>query len=226
MRQKIVVLILMLAASAFIAIAAVSIGRSLRIRKHGLLTEGTIVEVIHNARGIDQYKVTFTTAGGNQITGTARSLQHASEGDKVNIWYDQKAPEKIDFGNTIKYDLRGAIVGGFLFIFGLYYFTRYSVSESSDKKLVRSGRKISADFVSVGRNERYRMGDNNPWVIKCKWTDSRNNQEYQFASKDYTIDPGPYLEGRYHIDIYIDPADPARYFMDTSFMPEGDNNKG
>jgi hypothetical protein len=89
--------------------------------------------------------------------------------------------------------------------------------------LSRSGMKIAVQFVSVDRNDRYMMGDKNPWLIKCKWVDNRNNQEYYFVSKDYTIDPVPYLNGRYHIDVFIDPADPGKYYMDTSFMPKGDN---
>ena len=81
--------------------------------------------------------------------------------------------------------------------------------------------KIEAEFVSVDRNERYGMGNKDPWVIKCKWTDPKTNKTYFFVSKDYTIDPVPYLDGRYHLNVYIDPADPAKYFMDTSFMPKG-----
>jgi hypothetical protein len=70
------------------------------------------------------------------------------------------------------------------------------------------------------------MGDKNPWVIKCKWIDDSNNKEYYFLSKDYTIDPAPYLSGRYHIDVFIDPADPGKYYMDTYFMPKGNNTIG
>ena len=70
------------------------------------------------------------------------------------------------------------------------------------------------------------MGDNNPWVIKCRWTDNMNNQEYYFVSKDYMIDPVPYLNGRYPIDVFIDPSDPGKYYMDTSFMPKGNNTIG
>jgi hypothetical protein len=86
--------------------------------------------------------------------------------------------------------------------------------------------KIATEFVSVNRNEKHRMGNKNPWVIKCKWTDSRNNKEYYFYSKDYIIDPAPYLGRRYHIDLYIDPDDPGKYYMDTSFMPKGNNSIG
>jgi hypothetical protein len=86
--------------------------------------------------------------------------------------------------------------------------------------------KISAELVSAGRNERYNMGANNPWVIKCRWTDERNNKEYSYVSKDYTIDPAPFLNNRSHVDVFIDTSDPGKYYMDTSFMPKGNNTMG
>jgi len=142
------------------------------------------------------------------------------------IWYDPASPEKIDFGDTIGYNMRGVIAGGLLFIFGLYYFIRYSFRDKANKRLITFGKKIAAEFVSVDRDERFRMGENNPWVIKCKWIDNRNNREYFFISKTYTIDPAPYLNGRFHIDVFIDPADQGKYYMDTSFMPKGNNTIG
>lgn len=39
-------------------------------------------------------------------------------------------------------------------------------------------------------------------------------------------DPVPYLNGRYPIDVFIDPSDPGKYYMDTSFMPKGNNTIG
>jgi hypothetical protein len=70
------------------------------------------------------------------------------------------------------------------------------------------------------------MGDNNPCRIKCRWADIRDNKEYYFVSKNYTIDPLPYLDGKTYINIFIDPADPGKYYMDTSFMPKGNNTIG
>ena len=52
------------------------------------------------------------------------------------IYYDPASPAKIDFGDTIGYNMRGVIAGGLLFIFGLYYFIRYSFRDKANKRLI------------------------------------------------------------------------------------------
>jgi hypothetical protein len=228
MKKKIAVLVLMLAAAVFLLVFLSLVNKSVKIRKLGVTTEGSVLQSFSTSthHGLHNVTVSFNTPDGRQVTGTASTLRSFYSGDKVKIWYDPASPQKIDFGDTIGYNMRGVIVGGFLFIFGLFFFIRFSLSDSANNRLIRSGQKIQAEFVSVDRDERFRAGDKNPWIIKCKWTDNSNNQEYFFVSKEYTIDPAPYLNGRYHIDVFIDPADPGKYFMDTSFMPKGNNTIG
>jgi hypothetical protein len=225
MKKKIVVLILILAGSLFLIIPLSSIIKSLKLRNHGVLTESTVVER-SGKKGLSMVTVSFTTSEGILVTAKAVKRQFISAGEKTRIWYDPAFPQKIDFGDTISYNMRGVIAGGILLITGLYYFIRYSSSDRANKKLITYGKKIAAEFVSVDRNEKYRMGDQNPWIIKCKWIENTNSKEYYFVSKDYLIDPAPYLNGRYHIDVFIDPVDPGKYYMDTSFMPKGNNTIG
>ena len=228
MKQKIGVLILMLAGAVLLSIFLLSVRRSVKIKKLGVTTESTVLQSFSTSKAGSLHSVTvsFNTPDGSQVTGTASTLKSFYTGDKVNIWYNPASPQKIDFGDTIRYNMRGVIVGGFLFLFGFYLFFRLIFRDTANNKLIRSGQKISAEFVSVDRNEKYMMGDKNPWIIKCKWIDNSNNKEYYFVSKDYTIDPAPFLNGRYHIDVFIDPADPGKYYMDTSFMPKGNNTMG
>jgi hypothetical protein len=227
MSKKIAVLILMVISSIFIVIASVSISRSLKIKKNGTLVTATVTESRSNSKGqLKRVTVTFTTPAGEEASATASTRQRLSAGDKVQVWYDPSSPQKIDFGDTVKYNMRGVVIGGLLFLFGLYYFIRFSIKDNEIKKLLVSGRKISAELISAGRNERYNMGENNPWIIKCRWKDESTDKEYDFVSKDYTIDPAPYLINMSHIDVYIDPSDPQRYYMDTSFMPRGNNTIG
>jgi hypothetical protein len=224
MNKKLPVLILMIAGAIFFAIAFAFINRSLGLQKHGVLTEGTVLDR-SSKKGLSTVTVSFDTPEGNQITAKASKRFLVVKDEKVKVYYDPANPQKIDFGDTVGYNMRGAIAGGLIFLFGLYYFIRFTLSDSSKAKLLKTGQKIAAEF-AVERNEKYRMGDNNPWVIKCKWLDSRNNQEYFFVSKDYTIDPAPYLNGRNSVDVFIDPSDPVKYYMDTSFMPKGNNTIG
>jgi hypothetical protein len=226
MKKKTPILILMLAAAIFLSIPLISINKSIKLRKNGVYTESTVVERSTSSKGLSKVTVSFITTDGKQVTAKATKRNYVSKGDKVMIYYDPASPQKIDFGDTIGYNMRGVYAGGFLFILGLYFFFRQLKADKLKKQLTQSGMKISAEFVSVSRNDKYRMGEKNPWVINCRWTDTRTNREYYFQSKDYTIDPGPYLEGKTHIETYIDPADPGKYFMDNSFMPEGDNTVG
>jgi hypothetical protein len=225
MKQKTAVLILMLVAAIFVIIPLISIIRSAKIKNHGVLVESTVTGV-SGKKGLHTVTVTFITTDGNQLTARASKRRYVSTGDKVMIRYDPASPQNIDFGDTTGYNMRGVIAGGLLFIFGLFYFIRYSFRDQATKKLISSGKKIAAGSVTVGRNEKYRMGDQNPWIIKCSWTDCSSDREYHFVSKDYTIDPVPYLSGRNSIDVFIDPLDPGRYHMDTSFMPKGNNTIG
>jgi hypothetical protein len=122
--------------------------------------------------------------------------------------------------------MRGVVIGGFMFLFLMYYFVKFTVADIKNKNLIKSGMKIAAEFVSIDRDDRIKIEGQNPWIIKCKWVDNRNNKQYYFVTKPYTIDPSPYISGRNLFDVYINPADPAKYFMDTSFMPKGDNTIG
>jgi hypothetical protein len=228
MKQKIPVIILMLVGCIVFAFTLPPVFKSVRLKNHGGYAESTVVASYRTSGKAGNYilTVSFDTPDGNTVTARANKSTRASEGDKVMVWYDKANPQVIDFGEGIRYNLRGAFFGGIFFFLGLYFLVRGISGDIKKKKLVRSGMKISAEFVSVYRNEKYRMGDKNPWVIKCRWIDNRNNREYYFVSKDFTIDPTPYLNGRYHLDVYIDPADPGKYYIDTSFMPEGNNTIG
>jgi hypothetical protein len=228
MKVKIACLIAALAALAFCILPLRSIIKSASIQKNGVFVESTILNVSSssNKSPFRSVTVSFKAQDGSMVTAKASSLQHLSSGDKVKIWYDHADPQTIDFGDGKSYNMRGFVISGLLFVFCAFFFIRFSLRDLANKKLITSGKKIPAEFVSIDRNEKYKMGDKNPWVIKCKWTDDRNNKDYYFSSKDYTIDPAPHLKGKTYIDVFIDPADPGKYYMDTSFMPKGNNTIG
>ncbi len=226
MSKKFAVSILMAVAAVILILSISSITSSYKIKMHGVTAESTIIDIVSGSSKGGSFRhvtVSFTTPDGKLVTGKATTRKIISRGEKVPVWYDPADPQRIDFGDTIRYNFRGVAIGVLLLVFGLYYFISYSKADIVKKRLLSKGRKIAAEFVSVGRNEKYRMGENNPWFIRCRWVDTSNDREYYFVSRDYTIDPTPYLNGRYHIDVFIDQADPAKYYMDASFMPAGDN---
>jgi hypothetical protein len=228
LKPKIACLIAALAALVFVIITSRTIIKSVWIQMNGVVVESTVLHVstFTNKSPFRSVTVSFKTPDGSQVTAKASSLQHLSSGNMIKIWYNPADPQEIDFGDDNSYNMRGFVISGLLFVFFVFFLIRYSLKDKANKKLISSGKKIPAEFVSVDRNEKYRMGDKNPWVIKCKWTDDRNNKDYYFLSKNYTVDPAQYLKGRNHIDVFIDPADPGKYYMDTSFMPKGNISIG
>ncbi|HUX94577.1 MAG TPA: DUF3592 domain-containing protein [Bacteroidales bacterium] len=226
MNAKKAALVAAIAAAIFMILPLRSVVKSVKMKKHGILTEATVSDRNTRGKGLTRVTVTFNTSDGTEVTATTQKRNYVSKGDKVEIWYDKADPQKIDFGDTIGYNTKGVLVTGFISLICFYLFIRSFLKDSANKKLINKGMKIFAEYVSVDRNEKYRMGDKNPWVIKCRWTDNRTNKEYYFRSKDYTIDPSPYLAGRNHIDVYVDPGDPGKFYMDSSFMPEGNITMG
>ncbi len=226
MNAKKAALVAAIAAAIFMIFPLSSVLKSVRLKNNGIPVEATVSDRNTRGKGLARVTVTFNTSDGAEVTATTPKRNYVSTGEKVKVWYDKDDPTKIDFGDTIGYNMRGVIVAGFISIFCFYLFFRSFMKDAADKRLKSNGMKISAELVTIGRNERYKMGDKNPWVIKCRWTDTNTNREFYFVSKDYTIDPSSYLSGKSRIDVYIDPADPGRYYMDTSFMPEGNITMG
>jgi hypothetical protein len=225
MNKKTAVLIAALVGAIFFTVALLSVVKSVKLKKNGIRTEA-VVQSVKSNKGSKTVTVLFNTPDGTEVTAKASRRHFTSTGERIPVWYDAAFPQKIDFGDTVRYNMRGVAIGGFLFILMMYFFIKYTIADIKNKNLVKSGMKIEAEFVSIDRDERIKIGGQNPWIIKCKWLDSRSNKQYFYKTKPYTIDPSPYLNGRYHLDVYINPADPAKYFIDTSFMPKGDNTIG
>jgi hypothetical protein len=223
MKKRIISLIVALTGFIFIGLTLPDIIRSGKLKREGLKTEAVVVSSAQMGRKTELKKVTvtFISQDGSEITAKAPKRTFVVAGDRVELWYNPRNPERIDFGDTVSYNMRGTVIGILILVLGLYFFMKYTMVEFSTKRLIRKGHRISADLVIIGRNEKYRMGDNNPWYIKCRWIDTRDNHEYFFFSKDFIIDPTQYMSGRTQVDVYIDPDNPQKYYMETSFMPKG-----
>ena len=138
MKLKIVTLIAALVGLLFMSIPTVSIVRTINLKKNGVQTEGTVLGVTSQRKGLPKVTVAYDTRDGKQMTAEAVRRQYVTAGNVVLLWYDPAVPQKIDFGDTIGYNMRGVLAGGFLFLFCFYYFIKYSIADRSGKKLVQS----------------------------------------------------------------------------------------
>lgn len=220
MGKKIATLILVLAGVIFFALPLNMALKSISFRKNGIETTGQVTGVHSGTRGgPDRVNVIFSTSDGNEISTISYRREHTVTGQSVKLWYLQENPAKINFSEPMGYHIRAMLIALVMIFFGVYFFLRMSKEDLAKKNLMSTGIKINPAY-SIERNEMFRAGDHNPWIIKARWTDIKSNREYNFTSKNYTADPGDFLKDRMSIDVYINPENPAKYYMDTSFMPD------
>lgn len=219
MGKKIASLILALAGVIFFAMPLNMAVKSVTFRKNGIEATGLVSGVHSGTRGgPDRIDVIFNTAEGNEISTVSYRREHTVTGQSVRLWYLEENPEKINFGEPTGYHIRAMLIALVLIILGGYFTIRLSKEDLAKKRLMSTGLKINTPY-SIGRNEMFRAGDHNPWIIKASWKDLKSNREYTFTSKNFTADPADFLKDRNSIDVFINPDNPEKYYMDTSFMP-------
>lgn len=161
MNKKILFLIIVLAGGIFLFLTVPAIIKSLNLKNNGVSVESTVLnsQRMSSSHGPSSYKVTvsFNTSDGTSITATERKRHFVNNGEKVMIYYDPAAPQKIDFGDSVGYNMRGAVLGGLIFLFGFYFLIRQIVKDKENNNLLKTGQKIAAEYV-IARDERFRAG--------------------------------------------------------------------
>lgn len=66
----------------------------------------------------------------------------------------------------------------------------------------------------VDIERKVKINDRHPYVVRATWQDARTGRAYTATSDYIRHDPGPVLQGRSHVRVLYDPADPARNMVD------------
>lgn len=66
----------------------------------------------------------------------------------------------------------------------------------------------------VDIERKVKLNDRNPYVVRATWQDVNNGRIYTATSDYIRRDPGPILQGRSHVRVLYDPADPDRNMVD------------
>ena len=88
--------------------------------------------------------------------------------------------------------------------------------------LRQNGRLIQADFQEVEFHTTKSNDDDSStkWFqLVAQWHDSASNQIFIFRSRNLRFNPTDYVQIQ-TVPVYVDPADPTRYHMDLSFLPQ------
>lgn len=83
------------------------------------------------------------------------------------------------------------------------------------KKILSSGKRLSAIVEQIAVNTSYVMNGRNPYQIYCYYRDEYKDVIYRFKSEDLWINPNVVLQPGDTIDVYVDGEDYSRYHVDA-----------
>jgi hypothetical protein len=169
--------------------------------------------------------VEFTTASGKRmefISSVGSNPPSYREGEAVTVLYLAADPYQariksffsLWFGLMILLGL-GLVFAGVGLVMGLVQ----SRSRKQAEWLRGHGRRMKTAFKSVELNDSLRVNGRSPYRIISQSADPASNTVRVFQSENIWFDPTEYIKGE-TIEVLVDPRNPGKYLMDTSFLPK------
>jgi hypothetical protein len=106
-------------------------------------------------------------------------------------------------------------IGGFAFLYG---FRGTKISDTEKKRLKASGIVTEATVSHLNHKTQIRVNGRSPYIIEADGVHPLTGTPQKFSSEWIWTDPHIELQNHKTVQIYIDPADPKKYYMDLSFL--------
>ena len=218
----------------FLIIGAATYLHTRRFLDTAVAAEGVVLENLgrmdnsSNNYGSSRYyypRIRFRTADGQDISFVSSSGSNPpsySINETVKILYDPGQPDRAMVHSFVGLWLLPTIFGGIGAVFasiGLVAIVVKSLNDRKNNWLEQNGRRIQADITRVELNTSLEVNGANPFRIVCQWFDPAANQMHIFHSANIWYDPSRFLSGK-TIEVLIDPNNPHRYLVETSFLPK------
>ena len=143
-------------------------------------------------------------------------------GESVEVLYDPQNPPNASINSFMSLWLGTIILSVIGLVFAAIGFGVLAFQGKNSKKIAwlkQSGRRIQAKLSGVELNTSYKVNGRSPYRISCQWLNPESNKLHIFQSENLWFNPEQYIN-RESLDVLIDPADPGRYYVDLSFLPE------
>jgi hypothetical protein len=199
--------------------------------ENSVVAKGTVVDLAPRSSSSSSGRtyapvVRFKTDRGETITAhgsLASSPPSYKRGEEVRVRYDPKNPHDISIDSFFELWFLPLILLGIGTVFGMVGAPMVLASVFSARKirwLRENGQVIMTEYQSVVVNQSERSGGQHPYQIVSQWLDPTTNKVYVFRSRNLYFNPEKYIQTS-QIPVRIDPQNPKKYWMDTSFLPEG-----
>lgn len=200
--------------------------------KTAVPAQGVVVEMLfsqsHNNQGTSwSYypHVRFRTADGRDfdfVGSVGSNPPSYSVNQPVTVLYDPDQPSKASLNSFGSLWVTTIILVsmGLLFIApGTGFMVWKRFSDRKNAWLHQNGRRVLVAITNVELNTSLEVNGRNPYRIICQWLDPARNEMHVFHSANIWYDPSDFLQGK-QVEVLMDPENPRRYTMDTSFLPK------
>lgn len=195
--------------------------------ENAITAQGVVIDLVRS-RSSDSTTyaptIRFKSKQGTTIEFTSSTSSNPpsySRGEKVEVLYEPIQPHSAKINSFFSVWGGTVIVGGIGSVFFLIGFgiILSGIRKAKNKEcLLQRGVRINTQFQSVSKNTRMRVNGRNPYMITSQWQDPTTSKIHVFESDNIWFDPADHIKVD-TIMVYIEPKNPAKYFMDISFLP-------
>lgn len=171
--------------------------------------------------------VLFNYRGKKIEVHSSYSSSDMTIGEPVTVHFPEGKPEEAGIKSFFTLWFLPLFLGIFWMVFGgigIVGLLKQKNKHDAKNELfvLRKGKKISLPVSEITQDFSYTVNGRSPFIFIAQWLDPASNSVYQFKSDYIWYNPSEYLENK-SVDVYIDPNDPERYYVDTSFLPKKAN---
>jgi hypothetical protein len=202
-----------------LAAALYALGSTLAFRADAVSLPGTVVDLTAG-----KPVVAFVDANGRsrQIIGSVSSDPPAYDvGEQVTVRHPPDHPELARIDSWSENWFLATLFGGMGGI-STSVGSAIVVREVRKRRLLawlrQFGTRIDAKFTGAVREPGTRANDEPAWRLTAQWQDPAAGLLHTFESDLVFYDPTEFVQ-RETLHVWIDPRNPRRYAIDTSFLP-------
>lgn len=143
-------------------------------------------------------------------------------GQAVTVLYLESNPHDARIDSFTSLWFLPALLGGMGAIFlavggGLILVP--ALMQRTDERLLHEGRPVDAEFQGVSVNSAISVNGRSPFRVSVQWLDPQTSRMRVFQSHNVWFDPTAYIKEK-TIRVFLDPDNPAKYYVDLSFLPK------
>lgn len=139
------------------------------------------------------------------------------EGDTITVYVDNNNPDRV-VGTESSPAMFFYIFGGtglVFFTIGIVFVVVIAKKKSKTKWLLENGRVIHGTVTNINVNFSVRVNGRHPRVVYCSYQDPGTGMIYQFKSRNIYEDQANCIAIGDSIDIYVDPENYAKNYVDV-----------